>query len=183
MIDAAFGAHRLPADPPAGWRVRLELGARTQWTLFRRHPWLAPSMSLTRPQPAPNAIAHTEWMLDALKNTGLDLNDRIHVHIVLFSFVRGLATALEPEAEAERETGLTSDEWMDAHQHTLERLGSDHALPNFRRLTQLDDLDLDLDRLFLFGLGRLLDGFAVLVARRPGGAAATPPDRPHRIIR
>ncbi|MFD0349485.1 TetR/AcrR family transcriptional regulator [Kitasatospora aburaviensis] len=36
--DLAFGEAAYPAEPPAGWRARLEVGARTLWSLFRRHP-------------------------------------------------------------------------------------------------------------------------------------------------
>ncbi|WP_233160550.1 TetR/AcrR family transcriptional regulator [Actinophytocola xanthii] len=38
MADAAFGERGYPAKPPAGWRARLELGGRTLWSLFRKHP-------------------------------------------------------------------------------------------------------------------------------------------------
>jgi AcrR family transcriptional regulator len=164
MIDMALGEERFPATRPAGWRARLELCARLQWRLFRRHPWLAPAMSLTRPQLAPNALAHTEWMLDAFDETGVDLNDRMYIHIMLFSFVRGVATAIEPEAEAERETGMTNDEWMQTQGENIASLFTSNALTNFRRLTQRSDFYFDLDLLFEFGLARLLDGIEVFQA-------------------
>jgi AcrR family transcriptional regulator len=166
MIDAVFAEHPLPAVPPRGWRPRLELCARRQWAMFRRHPWLAGSISLTRPQLAPHAMAHTEWVLAALEETGLDLNDRMYLHIVLLSQVRGLATAFEPEADAQRDTGMTNDEWMQAHQPTVDALLRSGSLPNLARMVERDDFDLDLDRLFRVGLDRLLDGVAVLVAHR-----------------
>ncbi|MEV4131837.1 TetR/AcrR family transcriptional regulator C-terminal domain-containing protein [Dactylosporangium sp. NPDC049742] len=165
MIDAAFGAVPLPAVPPPGWRPRLELAARLLWQLFRRHVWLAPTMSLTRPQPAMNGLRFTEWVLASLDGTPLSLTDRLHVHLLLFGYVRGLATTLEPEAEAERETGMTGTEWMD--------LGFGGAalpsgVPVFERLIEIDEFDLDLDRLFVFGLDRLLDGLAVFIDTRRG---------------
>ena len=39
--------------------------------MFREHPWLAPAMSLTRPQPLPSGLPLTEWMLTALDGLGL----------------------------------------------------------------------------------------------------------------
>ena len=156
MIDAALGEERLPAVRPAGWRAGLTVSTTLLWRLFRRHPWLAPAMSLTRPQPAPNGLLLVEWVLETLAPTRLDRRQRLYVHILLFSFARGIATALEPEAEAVRETGLSSDEWMDAL--TPPAALSTEALPHFAELVERDDFDLDLDLLFRFGLARLLDG-------------------------
>jgi AcrR family transcriptional regulator len=165
MIDAAMGEYQLPEPPPAGWRHRLELCARLQWAMFRRHPWLAPSMSLTRPQPTPNALRMTEYVLRAFDGTALPLDDRMYVHILLFSFVRGVASALEPEAEAIRETGLTNEEWMETQDEAFTALVDAHAMTHFRQFTERD-FDFDLDLLFRFGLARLLDGLEVFMARR-----------------
>lgn len=158
MIDAALGEDSFPAERPDGWRPRLELSARLQWRMFRRHPWLAPVMSLTRPQLAPNALRHTDWVLCAFDETGISGTDRMYLHVMLFSFVRGVATAFEPEVEAQRETGLTSDEWMETQTQVIESLAG--ALPGFRQLVTEDDFDLNLDALFEFGLARILDGVA-----------------------
>ncbi|MFC6081541.1 TetR/AcrR family transcriptional regulator C-terminal domain-containing protein [Sphaerisporangium aureirubrum] len=161
MIDAALGEEPFPAARPDGWRARLAFCARLQWTLFRRHPWLAPAMSLTRPQLAPNALIHTEWVLGAFDGTGLGQHERMYVHIMMFSYVRGLATALEPEADAERETGMTSDEWMESHEQAFETLGATGPL---MAVLQLDDFDFDLDKLFEFGLTRFLDGLETFLS-------------------
>ncbi|MEU8607954.1 GntR family transcriptional regulator [Actinoplanes sp. NPDC048791] len=156
MIDAALGEERLPAVRPPGWRAGLIISTTLLWRLFRRHPWLAPAMSLTRPQPAPNGLLLVEWVLETLAPTRLDRRQRLYVHILLFSFARGIATALEPEAEALRETGVGSDEWMGSLAPPS-ALSTD-ALPRFAELVESDDFDLDLDLLFRFGLARLLDG-------------------------
>jgi DNA-binding transcriptional regulator YhcF (GntR family) len=166
MIDAAYGEVELPVPRPAGWRTQLELCARVQWAMFHRHPWLAGSMSLTRPQLAPHAMRTTEWILQALGETGLSFPDRMYVHVTLFSFIRGVADALEPEAEAIRETGITNDEWMNQQNERFIALIGEHELPTFRRFADAD-FDLDLDSLFEFGLARLLDGLGVFIDSRP----------------
>jgi AcrR family transcriptional regulator len=173
MIDEAIGEEPFPPAPPAGWRARLELAARLQWTLFRRHRWLAPAMSLTRPQLAPNALAHTEWVLRALEGLGLDPRAAMYVNVVLFSYVRGLATSLEAEAEAERDTGMTGDEWMATRAAELDAAAGSGAFAAFLRAVEGAGFDLDLDTLFEFGLMRLLDGLGVYLgaprpARTPG---------------
>jgi AcrR family transcriptional regulator len=157
MIDRAFGEDPLPAQPPTGWRAALEITARLQWAGFRRHPWLAPAMSLTRPQLVPSALAHTEWVLAALDGSGLDPAAAFNVHIMLFSYVRGMAVNLESEAQAEAESGLTAEEWMDANADTLASLAAAGSFPHFHRVASLD-FDFDLDGLFELGLRCLLDG-------------------------
>jgi DNA-binding transcriptional regulator YhcF (GntR family) len=157
MIDRAFGQEPLPPRPAADWRTALETAARLEWAAFRRHPWLAPAMSLTRPQPVPSALAYTEWVLAALHERGLDTTTAFTTHVMLFSYVRGMAVNLESEAQAEAESGLTADEWMDAHVQTITSLAAGGGFPNVSRLVELD-FDLDLDALFELGLRCLLDG-------------------------
>ena len=157
MIDRAFGAEPLPAQPAPDWRAALEIAARVEWAAFRRHPWLAPAMSLTRPQLVPSALAYTEWVLEALDGRGLDTATAFTVHIMLFNYVRGMAVNLESEAQAEAESGLTADEWMDANADTLTSLAASGDFPHFERIASID-FDLDLDALFELGLRCLLDG-------------------------
>jgi AcrR family transcriptional regulator len=167
MIDAVLGEEPFPPTASEGWRIQLEQTARIMWTIFRRHPWLAPAMSLTRPQLAPNALALADRVLTALEGAGLGMEDRMYVHITLFSFVRGVAAALELEAEAQRETGITNEEWMDSQEATLRKLASSGS-PLLRMALQ-NEFDFDLEKLFTFGLARLLDG---LEAHLRSGQAA-----------
>jgi AcrR family transcriptional regulator len=168
MIDATLGSVELPPRPPRDWRAALTLVARGEWAVFQRHPWLGPSMSLTRPQMAPNAMLLTEWVLAAFDGTRLAFPERMYIQVLLFSFVRGLASALEPEVEAQRDSGMTADEWMQTQEQTFGRLMSTDAFPHFTALVD-QEFDLDLDRLFEFGLARLLDGIELLVNADPAG--------------
>jgi DNA-binding transcriptional regulator YhcF (GntR family) len=165
MIDAAIGTVPLPPRPPRGWRAGLDLVARREWAVFQRHPWLGPSMSLTRPQLAPNAMRLTEFVLAAFDGTRLTFAERMYVQVMLFSFVRGLASALEPEVEAQRDSGLTADEWMQSQEKTFVAIMHSDAFPHFHALAD-EEFDLDLDSLFEFGLTRLLDGLETLVKSR-----------------
>lgn len=157
MMDSVLGEDSLPARPPRGWRARLELSSRLEWQAFRRHPWLAPALSVTRPQLIPNGMRHTEWALRALDGLGLTIQEMTYVHTTLFSHVRGLALNLEAEAQAEQDSGLTSDEWNQTQEHGFRAIAATGDFPLLSRLVD-SDMELDLDRLFEFGLGRLLDG-------------------------
>src|SRR5215470_14396502 len=84
MMDSVLGEDPLPARPPSGWRAQLELSSRMQWQGFRRHPWLAQALSITRPQLIPNGMRHTEWALRALDGLGLTIQEMMHIHMTLF---------------------------------------------------------------------------------------------------
>jgi hypothetical protein len=157
MMDSVLGEALLPTRPPKGWRAQLELSSRMQWQGFRRHPWLAPALSMTRPQLIPNGMRHTEWALRALDGLGLTIQEMMYVHVTLFSHVRGLALNLEAEAQAEQDSGLTSDEWMQTQEHDFRAIAGTGEFPLLDRLVN-SELELDLDQLFEFGLGRMLDG-------------------------
>lgn len=163
MQDTVLREWPLPSLPPQGWRLRLELAARNMWGAFRRHPWLAGQLVLTRPQPTAGGIAYSEWMLAALDGLGLDEPTRLHTYILLIGFVRGTAINLDFEAGAEADTGLTSDEWMDTQHGRLHAVLSSGAFPHMERIVTAE-FDLDLDELFETGLGYLLDGFAQRLA-------------------
>jgi AcrR family transcriptional regulator len=164
MIDTAVGEVSLPARHPRGWRAALELVARLEWTAFQRHPWLAPTMSITRPQMAPNAMRLSEWVMTAFDGTAVSLPDRMYIQVVTFTFVRGVASALEPEAQAIRDSGLTNDQWAESQNERFQTVLGE-AMPHFRELAQ-HDFNFDLTGLFEFGLARLLDGLEPYVAAR-----------------
>ncbi|RNG18376.1 GntR family transcriptional regulator [Streptomyces botrytidirepellens] len=174
MADAAFGEETYLADAPEGWRPRIELGARTLWALYRRHPWLAQLGSLTRPLMVPNLIAHGEWMLSALDGHGLDPTTLFDIHVLIYSHVQGLAVNLEWEAHAEASTGQSEDEWMDSRAPALRELVESGRFPTFARVVGsftagtdgTGGYDLRLDDLFASGLSALLDGLTPLVEGR-----------------
>ncbi|GAB1640456.1 TetR/AcrR family transcriptional regulator C-terminal domain-containing protein [Krasilnikovia sp. MM14-A1259] len=154
MVDAVLAERDRPG-PRGDRRARLMHLGRTVWQVFRRHPWLAPAMSLTRPQLSPHTLSIADDVLGALAGTRLSPHEQMHVHLSLFSFIRGVAAGLDLEAEARRETGLTSDEWMQAQQARLgELLPPQSPLHTVLR----SGFDLDVDALVEFGLARLLDG-------------------------
>jgi AcrR family transcriptional regulator len=165
MIAATLEEERLPAIASGDWRAQLEVASRLEWRVFQRHPWLSRVINLTRPRPMPIALSLTEWVLRALETTGLDPSSRLRVHIVLHGFIQGMSVNLEEEARAVSETGIDEQEWMRTQEGRFAALGE--QFPAFGRfLVEVrDGFDFDLEQLFEFGLQRLLDGVAVLIAR------------------
>lgn len=163
MMDAAFAEWRVsPPQRNDTWQEILGEAARELWQIFRRHLWLAPAYSLTRPLVVASGLAYTEHVLAALLGRGVQPATAFSMHLILFNYIRGFATSLEMEATAEADTGVTADEWMDVQQPALEAALADQDLPAFRSVLdsfEPDGFEMDLDELFEAGLGYLLDGF------------------------
>jgi AcrR family transcriptional regulator len=162
MTDSVFAGTRLPEIPIADWRRRLDAAAHLLWAVFSRHPWAAEVISLSRPQPLPNLMPFAELSLSTLRAMGFGTHDMLCSHINLFAHVRGMALARLEEAQAEKDTGMSADDWM-RHQDRGLRQWADSAGHPGLGYAMRDPFDFDLDMVFEYGLQRLLDG---LDARR-----------------
>jgi hypothetical protein len=160
MTEAVLCEESLPDIPPKGVRAQLEVAARAEWRVFKRHPWVARVLKMTRPEPMPNAIALAEWVLRALEEAGLDAATRLRLHILIHGFVQGVAVNLESEAVAARETGMSEDDWMRENDSAFRQLAASGRYPAFgRAFASLSaGFDLDLDEVFEMGLRTMLDG-------------------------
>ncbi|MGW3007581.1 TetR/AcrR family transcriptional regulator C-terminal domain-containing protein [Streptomyces sp. NPDC001219] len=168
MADAAFHDIVLPDPAPDGWRARMEAGARLQWQLYRRHPWLAHYLSITRPQPMPRAMALIEWTMARVE--GVDPVTLIHMAVTLLNHVRATAAGFEDDLEAEQETGMDQRQWMASMEPVFEGIVTSGSYPMYGGISGHDEDVVTLTSLFEFGLARLLDGMAALVEGRAPGS-------------
>ncbi|GAA1870192.1 TetR/AcrR family transcriptional regulator C-terminal domain-containing protein [Pseudonocardia ailaonensis] len=163
MRDAVFGERPLPAVPPEGWRAQLELSSRSLWAMYRRHPWLARTASLTRPSAGVNQMPYSEWNLRALSGAGLDDPTIFRLHLALFGFVHGWASSLEIEHREAAETGTSPADWLIAREAETRAVMESGAFPTSVRVFLRQEIDFDLDEIFETGLARLLDGIETLL--------------------
>ncbi|WP_326621069.1 TetR/AcrR family transcriptional regulator C-terminal domain-containing protein [Streptomyces decoyicus] len=169
MADAAFRDITLPEPAPDGWRERMAAGARLQWELYRRHPWLAQYLSLTRPQPMPRAMALIEWTMARVR--GMDPVTLIHMALTLLGFVLSTAAGFEDDLEAEQETGMDQNQWMATMEPVFDGILTSGSYPMYAGVSGIEEDVVNLESLFEFGLARLLDGMETLVEGRAAGAA------------
>ncbi len=163
MCEAALAEHALPAKVPASWRAQLEVSTRAEWRMLCAHPWLARTVNLTRPHAVPAALELANWVMRALELLGFDGGTKLRLHVLLHTFVQGLAINLEEEARARSETGITEEGWMLDEKPKFAALAASGPYPAFARmLAQVGAFDLDFDRLFETGLGVLLDGIEAM---------------------
>lgn len=167
MLAAVLREWRPPDTDGAGLRECLDAAARGLWGMFRRHPWLASALSLTRLQAIPGGLAYTEWVLAALDGLGLDLSSMLDVHLTLIGYVRGVGIDLEAEQAARAETGLDTEEWVHARIPDLHAITAGGRFPVVERLAR-EEYDFSVDRLFETGLALLLDGLERRLTPSPG---------------
>jgi AcrR family transcriptional regulator len=166
MHDAVLG--EVYPEPPAGdWRARLTAVARANWDLYVCHPWAA-SVGTGRPVLGPNLMRKYDLELAAVDGLGLSEVEMELVVTVVGGFVRGAVGGLHDKDAAERDTGLTEDEWWAATEPLVDRVFDAARFPTAARVGPVAGVELggySPGRTFEFGLARLLDGIAVLVER------------------
>jgi AcrR family transcriptional regulator len=165
MCEMTFEQHRLPSVVPRGWRAQLETSARAEWRMLRAHPWLARVVNVTRPQAIPAAVEFANWVMRALAPLGFDAATRMHLHVLVHTFVQGLGLNVEEEARARGETGISEENWMRDEEPKFAALARSGNFPAFAEvLAEVGDFDLEFDRLFETGLAVLLEGVAAMAA-------------------
>src|SRR6266536_47134 len=162
MAETVYGEEK-PVESGLDWRGAMEAHGRGLWAICRNHPWIARVTSFTRPMLAPNGMAHTEGAMRVLSDVGLDPATALFVVVAMSGFVVGTAVNLESELEAQHETGVSSDEWMQAQEPAFHEIIASGRFPMLAEVAALPDFDVDLDSLFELGLKLMLDGLARLI--------------------
>jgi DNA-binding transcriptional regulator YhcF (GntR family) len=160
MVDQVYAEHRSPGPWPAGWRAGAEDMARRMWALCKAHPWMCGVMSFVRPMLVPNGMAVTDESMRVLHDAGLDLSDSLKVTVAIAGLVIGVGISLQLEADAERDTGMTSEEWMDSHDREFNEVGGAAQFPMLAEVSSVPGFDLRLDDVFETGLALMLSGLA-----------------------
>jgi hypothetical protein len=112
----------------------------------------------------PSGMALMDRNLAVLRSLGLDVATALQVDVVLAGLLVGVGASLEMEVEAERETGLTSQEWATEQGPAFDEI-TRPGLPALAELADVPDLNLDLDEVFELGLALVLDGLAQRIPR------------------
>jgi AcrR family transcriptional regulator len=172
MVDAALGdppeppaqrsqaspTGRAPASGEPQWRTVLRLWATTINVRYRLHPWAIDATVGARPT-GPHEMAWMETALAALAGTGLTGPERLDTVALLNGHVRSLVQVTpagdrDLEAEIARQVGAALAANPDRYPQVLAAF-SDSPEPAGRN----NALD--------FGIDRILDGLAALIATRP----------------
>jgi AcrR family transcriptional regulator len=160
MVDQALGAPP-PGAPGEDWRAGLRRWAVGLRAAYGRHPWSL-RVPISGPPLGPNNVAWLDNALGALAGTALSEQDKLSTVLLLSGFVRNDATLIADFAAAAAGEPVMPP----GYGEVLARLIDPEQLPSLHRAIvsgSLDDED-DIDAEFEFGLARILDGIASLVA-------------------
>jgi AcrR family transcriptional regulator len=169
MLDAVYAETARPEHVEGGWRRRLELIARENWALYNRHPWVL-QVATNRPVLGPNLVAKYDYELRAVEGLGLTDVEMDMVIRLVSDYVHGAVRGALDAAQAEQRTGLTEQEWWDTYAPLLEKVFDPERYPVAARVGAAAGEEFQAGlapaRSFEFGLQRLLDGVAALLADR-----------------
>lgn len=178
MIDRAYGELYADVDEAArqpGWRAGLELIAARNWALFQRHPWLL-FLSGGRPVLGPNASLKYETELRPLDGISLTDLEMDSVLTLVLTHVEGTARADASMTQTERDSGLSDAEWWVQTAPLLEQVIDSSRFPVASRVGeaagQAHQAAANPVHAFRFGLDRILDGVADLIAERQSPSEA-----------
>lgn len=161
MVDTAMGP---PPDLPRGWRTGLEQLAWAQHTIYRRHPWVL-RLPISAPC-TPNQVAWLERGLAALADTKLTESAKLSVVLLVNGYVRNEATMVAEVNVTFRAAGATPTEALRAYGALLSKVTDPDRFPALRAALTAGVFDREEHphEEFAFGLDRVLDGIAVMVA-------------------
>jgi AcrR family transcriptional regulator len=173
MLDTVLAEPARPAQVDGGWRARLELIAREDWALYRRHPWML-YVATTRPPLGPHVSAKYEYDLRAVDGIGLTDIEMDFVVTLLGRFVHGAARGAVEAARAEQVTGMTDEQWWEAHAPLLATVMDGSRYPTASRVgsavgEKYRAASSAPEDTFAFGLQRFLDGIEAYLRSRPAG--------------
>jgi AcrR family transcriptional regulator len=166
MVDAALALPDAPRDPGEDWRAGIERWAWVYHDALRRHPWVL-RVPISGPPVTPNQVRWLEDGLTALAGTGLSEPEKLSVILLVSGFVRNAATLAADIAAAVAASGAqVMPGWSDVLRRVTdaERFPALHRAMASAAFAQDDDPDEE----FVFGLERVVDGVAALIARRRG---------------
>ncbi|MEI5582690.1 MULTISPECIES: TetR/AcrR family transcriptional regulator [unclassified Agromyces] len=171
----------LPPEPdpdvdPSDWRGRLRTIGRAQLDMHRRHPWLL-DIPIEGTPVTPNNLAWMDAMLDALSRTPLDQGERVAVILLVTGQLRWQSLIERSYEVAADAAGIDPQAIDDGRSAVLDAFVTAEEFPAVRLAVDAGVFAGEEDP-FAFGLERVLDGVAVHIAERAGGAPPTPPPAP-----
>ncbi|WP_280268513.1 TetR/AcrR family transcriptional regulator [Nocardia wallacei] len=163
MLDIGLGeppktlaAEADSAEEP--WRAQLRAWAVTIFGRYRAHPWSLELLPGTRPL-GPNEVRWLEAALAPLSGTGLTGAERLDTVVLLNGHVRSLAHQTAPMGyeQAEAELARAIGEVVAAHADRFPEVVAAFAE---------SDRSGGQENALHFGIDRILDGVAALIAAR-----------------
>jgi hypothetical protein len=127
-------------------------------------------VATSRPPLGPHLMAKYEYELSAVEGIGLSDVEMDAVVALVTGYVHGAVRGAIEAAQVIQRSGITDEEWWRAHEPLLDKIGDAAKFPLASRVGTSVGIEFsapyDSDHGFEFGLARVLDGIAALLADR-----------------
>ncbi|MFI6170117.1 TetR/AcrR family transcriptional regulator [Nocardia sp. NPDC051052] len=168
MLDAGMGT---PPDTAAAqgdsaneaWRAGLRLWSESIYERYRAHPWAIELTVGVRPF-GPNEMGWTEAALAALTGTGLTGSERLDTIVLVHGHVQSLAR--QTQSLGDDPGGQFAEQFAEMMAQAGDRFPAVAAA--FAEEAAATASSGGSNDALNFGIERVLDGLAVLIARRSG---------------
>ncbi|MEU3644319.1 TetR/AcrR family transcriptional regulator [Lentzea sp. NPDC034063] len=158
MVDAVWG--ETEHTPQGPWRAGLDFFARQVWAMYRAHPWML-QLTASRRMPGPQAMTRQDAAYAVVSELGLASEEIVAVVTAVSHFVEGVGRTMADRVRAERESGVSEEDWWNGREALWEHFTPDR-LPMMTHIWNSGGFERMLDQ-FEFGLARVLDGLAVFI--------------------
>lgn len=173
MFDTAYGelyeSVESPSQQPGGWRGALQFIAQRNWDLYHRHPWML-QIATGRSILGPHSTLKYEAELRPLDQLGLSDVEMDAVLTLVLTHVAGTARIQILRNQTQQDTGMTEEEWWIAHAPVLDKFVDPARFPVSIRVGTSAGEEYqgasNPEFAFHFGLERILDGIATLIAAK-----------------
>lgn len=162
MLDAAMGAPPAIDAVPGRWRDGLRSWVEAIFERFRAHPWAIELTLGIRPF-GPNEMGWTEAALTALDDTGLTGPERLDTIVLLNGHARSLAQVFASVG------GDAQEQFTDQFTAMMTAAGDRYPAVTAAFAEEAAAVSAgttEAGAAFDYGVNRILDGLAVLIAQR-----------------
>ncbi|MCU1410615.1 MAG: TetR/AcrR family transcriptional regulator [Rhodoglobus sp.] len=150
------------------WREGLTRWSTETRAVYSAHPWLIDVPILGTPN-TPNNLAWMDAALSVLRDSPLDMSERIGALLLVTGQTRWEATITRGYAISNQSLGMTPEERDRTDAQIIATLVTPEAFPHLFEVIRAGAFEAQ-DNPFQFGLERLLDGLEHYIAKRAAGA-------------
>ncbi len=159
MIDQVYTEHALPEPPPADWRGALELALRTEWGIYRMHPWTIRLTPIAGAVQSPGLVQNAEWMMKVITAQGRSPDEAMAILTFLSAYTSGMALQGTRAVVEGYEFGMDAEHWWRSRGEEFLRIAEQGRFPLTFSISGLPDVHAIFD----LGMRHLLDGLAPLI--------------------
>ncbi len=165
MTDSVYAEMSVELRSRTDWKVNARLIAACMRAAVRKHSWFVQLLG-GRPHQGPNALMHIERCLStfAMAEPALGIDRAVQAVTTFHAFVMGALQSELRAIQAQRDSGLTQEEWQEAAWPYLCQMLETGRFPKVSKVVRCGEYQSP-DRTFDVGLECVLHGLEANFSR------------------